>query len=104
MRKAKPKEAEKIEICECLRELLEAELKLGNSIGQYTATSNWPHPNSKYIALKNDLKTDIKLLNHAQNISYQICRDPHYGWHDECECLIHQDMLCAGNTKPFSST
>lgn len=93
---------QEIKICECLKELLEAELKIRNSISQYTATSNWPHPNSKFILLKNDLTTDMKNLKHAENITYQICRDPHYGWHNVGECRIHKDMLCAGNTKPFS--
>lgn len=101
MSKYKQKEPDIIEICECLKELLNAELAIGNSINQYTATSNWPHPNSKFILLENDLTTDLSTLQYTNNIFYHICRDPHYGWHDECECRVHDDMLCAGDTRHF---
>lgn len=51
--------------------------------------------------LAHNLYTHLETLRYSKNISHQICKDIHYGWHDECLCEIHRDLLCAGRTKPF---
>lgn len=101
MRKKKHQEPEKIELCECLTELLTLELSIGNAVSHFNNNAGWPYPNTHFVMLFNDLSTELENLCFSANISHQICRDPHYGWHDECECRIHNDMLCAGSTKPF---
>ncbi|NHB58020.1 hypothetical protein G9F32_08295 [Acinetobacter sp. 194] len=95
------KEPELPKLCECLNELLALELSRGNRISHFNNQARWPHPDTHYVLLINDLSTEFKDLKFSQNISHQICRDPHYGWHDECECRVHHDLLCAGSTKPF---
>ncbi len=100
MKKSK-KIPEKIELCECLNELLSLELSLGNTVSHFNNNAGWPHPNTHFVMLINDLSIRLENLTFSQNISHQICRDPHYGWHDECFCSVHHDLLCAGYTKPY---
>lgn len=99
-RKTKEPFIENYEICECLKELFEAELRLGNKVRSYDPTASWPHPDTTFLFLEDELKTKPENLKYAQNISHQICRDLHYGWHDECLCRVHHDLLCAGHTRP----
>lgn len=98
--KSKNKE-ESPQLCECLNELLVLELSKGNRISHFNNQARWPHPNTHYVLLVEDLMTPLEHLKFSPNISHQICRDPHYGWHNECECRIHHDLLCAGSTQPF---
>lgn len=99
-KKVKEQKFESYEICECLKELFEAELRLGNKVRSYNPNANWPHPNTTFLFLVDELQIDPNSLKFSQNISHQICRDLHYGWHDECECRLHHDLLCAGHTRP----
>lgn len=99
-KKQKEQKIESYEICECLKEILEAELRFGNKVRSYNPTANWPYADTSFVFLEEELTTRPENFKYAQNISHQICRDLHYAWHDECECRVHRDMLCAGHTKP----
>lgn len=92
---------EKLEICDCLNELLTLELSLGNSVSHFDNHAKWPYPETHFVMLAHDLHTHLETLRYSKNISHQIFKDIHYGWHDECLCEIHHDLLCAGRTKPF---
>ena len=93
-RKTKEPFIENYKICECLKELFEAELRLGNKVRSYNPTASWPYPDTKFIFLEDELKTNPEDLKFAKNIRHQICRDLHYGWHNECQCRSRHDLQC----------
>lgn len=63
--------------------------------------ADWPAKNSVFVALRDDLH--LAQLTLAPSVQHSVCRDPHYGWHDECVCELHKHMLVAGVTKLSSN-
>lgn len=59
-------------LCECLNGLLRRELSRGNRIAHFNNEARWPHPDTHYVLLINDLSTEFKDLKVSQNISHQI--------------------------------
>ncbi|WP_369940511.1 hypothetical protein [Xanthomonas medicagonis] len=85
-------------LCPELQALLERELGAGNRMHEPPRLTDWPHPGSVFVALKYDLRSGVAGLPAA--VSHAVCRDAHYGWHDECYCETHRHLLVAGATKP----
>lgn len=85
-------------LCSELQALLERELGQGNRMQEPPHRTDWPEPGSVFVALRHDLRSAVDSLPAA--VRHSVCRDPHYGWHDECYCEIHRHLLVAGVTKP----
>ncbi|UYB51807.1 hypothetical protein OCJ37_17830 [Xanthomonas sp. AM6] len=85
-------------LCPDLQRVLDRELAQGNRLHERPHRTDWPHPGSVFASLTHDLRSAPGDLPAA--VRHAVCRDPHYGWHDECYCEIHQHLLVAGATKP----
>lgn len=84
-------------LCAELDAILHAELRRGNQLAEGPVRTNWPEHGSVYAALTESLKTLPGELSGP--LKHSICRDPHYGWHDECYCERHKHLLVAGSTQ-----
>lgn len=84
-------------LCPELDAILRAELSAGNQLGEGPVRTDWPQPGSIYAALRDSLRVPLGELTGP--VKHSICRDPHYGWHDECFCERHGDLLVAGSTQ-----
>jgi len=84
-------------LCPELQALLDRELGQGNCMQEPPHCSDWPEPGSVFVALRHDLRSAVDDLPAA--VRHTVCRDPHYGWHDECYCELHKHLLVAGATK-----
>lgn len=85
------------QLCDCLSAVLKSELSRGNGLAQPPHRAGWPQDRSVFAALTNELRTPMSAL--PPGVRHQICTDPRYGWHDECFCTEHQDLLVAGTTR-----
>lgn len=85
-------------LCPELQALLERELVRGNAMQEPPHQADWPERGSVFVALRHDLRSAVNDLPAA--VRHAVCRDPHYGWHDECYCELHKHLLVAGATKP----
>lgn len=77
-------------LCPELDALARKALSAGNTFSQPPACHDWPERNAVFAALEKDLPPQVK---------HSINTDPHYGWHDECFCTVHKDLLTAGSVK-----
>jgi hypothetical protein len=84
-------------ICDCLIQVIEKELKVGNEIIESDQNAGWPKEDSKFVLLKNKISINLNFL--PLNVKQNINSDKHYGWHNELYCNIHHDLLTAGRTE-----
>ena len=84
-------------LCKELEAVLKYELNLGNELIEPPQKADWPSVGSIFARLKNDMQMDKYVL--PQGVMHLICSDIHYGWNDECMCIIHKHLLVAGQTK-----
>ncbi|WP_035988659.1 hypothetical protein [Paraburkholderia caribensis] len=85
-----------VAICPELAAILASEIASGNRLKDGPNRTDWPAADSVFAALEFDLRADASRL--PKPVRHSICRDPHYGWHDECYCTIHRHVLVAGAT------
>jgi hypothetical protein len=88
-------------LCEELQFIIDCEMTAGNVLSSQPELADWPSKGSIFVSLERDLHR-----SHYQfptGIKHSICTDPHLGWHDECDCLLHGHLLVAGTTHPPSS-
>ncbi|CAD6527568.1 hypothetical protein ACFQ3P_12930 [Paraburkholderia sabiae] len=83
-------------LCPELAAILANELAQGNRLKDGPNKADWPEPGSIFAALEFDLRSDPSSF--PESVRHSICRDLHYGWHDECYCTIHRHLLVAGET------
>lgn len=57
---------EKLEICDCLNELLTLELSLGNSVSHFDNHAKWPYPETHFVMLAHDLHTHLETLRYSK--------------------------------------
>lgn len=83
-------------ICDELLFIIRMELARGNELATGPEVANWPRQGSVFASLKSDLA--MSGYSVPSGVRHSICTDLHYGWHDECHCEIHGDLLVAGTT------
>ncbi|MBN3761216.1 hypothetical protein [Burkholderia sp. Ac-20365] len=84
-------------LCPELAAVVERELASGNRLKDGPIQTDWPEPGSIFAALVSELCRESSPL--PDSVRHSICRDPHFGWHDECYCTIHRHLLVAGDTR-----
>ena len=89
------KKSEQFKLCEELQNILDKELKAGNTLLELPCCTNWPQEGSIFASLVNRLTVGKEVL--TDDVYYSINDDVHYGWIDECVCKTHHDLLVAGN-------
>lgn len=85
-------------ICPELQVIIDREAARGNRLARPVEQTDWPAKGSFFACLTQELAGRTQDL--PAGVSHTVCTDPRYGWHDECVCSVHGDMLVAGETHP----
>jgi hypothetical protein len=83
-------------LCPDLQFLVDMERQSGNKLSRPPQQADWPREGAVFAALTRDMQLQHYRLPDA--VDHAICTDPRYGWHDECHCRVHGDLLVAGTT------
>lgn len=83
-------------LCACLQGVLKTEINRGNSVLE--VSEGWPSADSLFISLSKDLNERKYRGRVPSSVTFSICADPYYGWHNECFCQTHKHLLVAGKT------
>lgn len=87
---------DEFKICECLKEVIEIELKIGNSVKSFDEMPEWPKKDSRFIFLRKKVNSK-SLINIPEWVSVRVNNDMHYTWYNEIYCKQHHDLLAAGD-------
>jgi hypothetical protein len=85
-----------VQICKELQFIIDKELDVGNIFLDKPRITDWPKKGDIFAYLKNDL--NFSNYSIPKEVNYSICTDLHFGWHNQCTCLIHGNLLVAGVT------
>lgn len=83
-------------ICPELQLVIDREAARGNRLARPVEQTDWPSRGALFACLAGDLHLRPHEL--PAGVTHTVCTDPRYGWHDECVCSVHGDMLVAGAT------